>query len=130
VPRVPILYDDDCGFCRWSLGLLLAWDRRGALRPVALQDPEASELLRDIPPEERMKSWHLVTESGVRSAGDALSPLLRHLPGGAPWARAFERFPRATERGYRFIAGKRSRFGKLLPGRAVRRADARIDRQC
>ena len=41
MPSGIVLYDADCGFCRWSLGKLLAWDRRRLLRPVALQDPEA-----------------------------------------------------------------------------------------
>ena len=39
--RAVLLYDRECGFCRSSLELVLAWDRRGRLRPVALQDPEA-----------------------------------------------------------------------------------------
>ena len=36
--RATVLYDGDCGFCKWSLAKLLAWDRRGALRPLPLQD--------------------------------------------------------------------------------------------
>lgn len=43
--RAVILFDDDCGFCRWSLSKILAWDRLGRLRPVALQSPEADDLL-------------------------------------------------------------------------------------
>ena len=41
----PVLYDADCGFCRWCLAQLLRLDRHGRLRPVALQDPEADLLL-------------------------------------------------------------------------------------
>ena len=26
--RAVILFDNDCGLCRWSLSKLLAWDRR------------------------------------------------------------------------------------------------------
>jgi predicted DCC family thiol-disulfide oxidoreductase YuxK len=127
VGRDSIVYDDDCSFCRWSLGLVLAWDRRHALRPVALQDPEARELLRDVPAEERMESWHLVTEAGVSSAGAAAPRLLRGLPGGGPLARLLDRFPKATERAYRLVADNRSKLGKLIPRRAVARADERID---
>ena len=32
-PRVTLLYDRDCGFCRWSLAWFLCWDRRHVLRP-------------------------------------------------------------------------------------------------
>jgi predicted DCC family thiol-disulfide oxidoreductase YuxK len=127
VARDAILYDGDCGFCRWSLGLVLAWDRRRALRPLPLQDPEAAQLLRHIPPDERMQSWHLVADDGVSSAGAALPPLLHRLPCGAPLAWMTDRFPGATERAYRFIANHRSMLGKLVPRRAVARADERID---
>jgi predicted DCC family thiol-disulfide oxidoreductase YuxK len=27
-----VLYDSDCGFCRWSLAMILSADRRHALR--------------------------------------------------------------------------------------------------
>src|SRR5215218_7728937 len=39
--RAVILFDNDCGFCRWSLSKLLAWDRHGRLRPIALQSEQA-----------------------------------------------------------------------------------------
>ena len=105
-----ILYDRDCGFCRWTLAKLLAWDRRGRLRPVALQDPEAVRLLAGIGDEERMASWHLVEADGtIHSGGAAFAPLLRRLPGGGPLARVAERMPGLMEHGYRFVAGHRSR---------------------
>jgi predicted DCC family thiol-disulfide oxidoreductase YuxK len=128
--RHEILYDRDCGFCRWSLGVALRWDRRGRLLPVALQEPEAERLLRDMPTEERMASWHLVSPEGeVSSAGAAFVPLLRLLPGGRPLAALAARFPGAAERGYRWVADHRSGFGKLVTARARRRADAAIDRR-
>ena len=127
MPPDPILYDADCGFCRWSLGVLLAWDRRGGLRPVALQDAEADQLLRELPAGERMESWHLVTAEGVTSAGAAAAPLLRRLPGGRPLAALFARFPQATERVYGFIADRRSAFSRVVPRRAVAAADRRIE---
>ena len=103
-----LLYDRDCGFCRSSLELVLAWDRRGRLRPVALGDPEADRLLADLDREQRMASWHLVAPDGARfSAGEAVAPLLRLLPGGAPAAAVAERFPALTEAAYRFVAAHR-----------------------
>jgi predicted DCC family thiol-disulfide oxidoreductase YuxK len=128
MPTTLVLYDADCGFCRWSLGKLLAWDRREALRPVALQDPEAGRLLAHMDEEERMASWHLVTQDGaVRSGGAALAPLLRLLPGGRPAAALAERVPRLVDRAYRFVAGHRTVFGRPVSAGAKRRADRRID---
>ena len=122
-----ILYDRDCGFCRWSLGKVLAWDRAGLLRPVALQDPEAERLLAGMGEEERMASWHLVTPDGeVRSAGAAFPPLFRILPGASPLAAIAERLPRLTERGYRLIADNRDALGPRLSEGAQRRAARRI----
>jgi predicted DCC family thiol-disulfide oxidoreductase YuxK len=124
-----LLYDADCGFCRVSLALILAWDRDARLRPLALQDPDAERLLAGMSGEERMRSWHLVSPGGrVRSAGAALSPLLAELPGGGPLARLSARFPGVVEPGYRWVADHRSSLGRALPGRARRWADARIAR--
>jgi predicted DCC family thiol-disulfide oxidoreductase YuxK len=122
-----LLYDRDCGFCRWSLGKVLAWDRRGRIRPVSLQSKEADELLAGMSEEERMGSWHLVGPNGeVRSAGAGIAPLLRLLPGGSPFGALATHLPGAMERGYRFIAGNRSVWGKLVSEGAKRRADRRI----
>jgi predicted DCC family thiol-disulfide oxidoreductase YuxK len=58
--------------------------------------------------ERKMASWHLVTKDGrVYSAGAALPPLLRLLPGGRPLAALAAAFPRLTERGYRHVARTR-----------------------
>jgi predicted DCC family thiol-disulfide oxidoreductase YuxK len=127
VPAATLLYDSDCGFCRWSLGKVLAWDRGRRIRPVSLQSKEAERLLVGMPDEERMASWHLVGEGGeVSSAGAGIAPLLRLLPGAAPLAAVAARMPSAMERGYRFIAGHRSLWGKLVTDGAKRRADRRI----
>src|SRR4029453_5057516 len=96
-----LLYDRDCGFCRWCLGKVLAWDRPRSLRPVALQSEEAERLLTGMPEEGRRASWHLVDDDGtVRSAGAAFSGLFRLLRGGAPFAALTSRAPRMTDRAY------------------------------
>ena len=113
--RAAILYDADCGFCKWSLGLFLRWDRRGHLRPVALQDPEADRLLGELDEKTRMASWHLVTSDGiVHSAGRAIEPLMRLLPGGRPFAAAAHAMPGLTDRAYAFVAARRSSLGRVL----------------
>jgi predicted DCC family thiol-disulfide oxidoreductase YuxK len=111
-----ILYDRTCGFCKWSLNKVLAWDRRRRrLRPVALQDEEAVRLLAGMPRERQLASWHLITPDGrVRSGGAAAGPLARLLPGGRPLAWLLERSPRATDRAYGAVAGNRDRLARLL----------------
>lgn len=118
-PRATLLYDADCGFCRWSLDRVLAWDRRGRLRPVALDTAEARELTPGMSDEQRAASWHLVGADGtVSSAGAAFAPLGRLLPGGALLGAV----PRGlAERGYRFVAEHRETFGKLVARRRSRR---------
>jgi predicted DCC family thiol-disulfide oxidoreductase YuxK len=80
-----------------------------------------------MPQEEREASWHLVAPDGqVHSAGAAFTPLFRLLPRGRRLAAVFDRFPGATERGYRLVAGHRGVLGPLVPERAKHRADGRI----
>jgi predicted DCC family thiol-disulfide oxidoreductase YuxK len=113
--QLPVLYDDDCGFCKWTLDKILAWDRRRRLRPVAIQSDEGQELLAEVPEAKRLDSWHLVLASGeVRSAGAAAEPLARLLPGARPLAWLFRTFPVITERAYRFVADRRDRFARLV----------------
>ena len=113
--RAVVLYDEDCDFCRWATAKLLAWDRGGRLRAVALQHPEAERLLPGMDRERRMASWHLMTPDGrVRSAGRAVAPLLRLLPGGAPLAAIADGFPRTTDRLYDWTARHRGGFGARL----------------
>jgi predicted DCC family thiol-disulfide oxidoreductase YuxK len=123
-----ILYDADCGFCRWSLAQVLRLDRHGRLRPVSLQDPAAEALLPGMPHEQRMASWHLVGDDGrVHSGGDAFAPLLRLIRRGAPFARALETFPRLGDLAYRTVAGRRSLLGRLIPAASSARARRRIE---
>jgi predicted DCC family thiol-disulfide oxidoreductase YuxK len=127
---VSLLYDADCGLCRVLLAAVLLWDRRGRVRPVALQDPEAAELLRDMPPDERMRSWHLVLPDGaVRSGGLAFAPLLRLLPGGRPLAALPAAAPGPAERAYRLVADHRGTIGPLIPAALKARAERVIDRR-
>jgi predicted DCC family thiol-disulfide oxidoreductase YuxK len=116
--RATLLYDRDCRFCCWALRRLLAWDRRDRVRPVALQDPEAERLLAQIDAQGRMDSWHLVGPGGKTwSAGGAVAPLLRLLPGGRPLAALADRFPRATDSGYALVARHRSALSRVVRAR-------------
>src|SRR5438477_13155211 len=78
-----LLYDEDCGFCRWSLDKILAWDRGKRVRPVAIQSEEGSRLLAPIASDTRLDSWHLVREDEqLFSAAAAAEPLEHLLTGG------------------------------------------------
>lgn len=127
-----VLYDADCGFCVWALSGLLTWDRTRRLRPTALQSPEANRLLADVPPAQRLASWHLISPAGARhSAGAAVVQMLRLLPGGRLPAAACARFPRLTETAYWLVAEYRSQLSRLIPMpakcNARRRVQERID---
>ncbi len=128
--RWRVLYDGDCGLCKWLLCGLLVWDRAVRLHPFALQRPEARELLADLTPAERMASWHLISPGGERqSGGAALAPLLRLLPRGRVPAAAFARLPRLTDRSYRWVAEHRSQLSKLVPKRVKQRASECVRRR-
>jgi len=119
--RQIVLYDEDCGFCKWSLDKILAWDRRRALRPVPIQSEEGARLLANVPRARWLQSWHLASPSGeVHSGGAAAAPLAELLPAGKPLAALFRAFPRLTERAYRFVADNRNGFARAL----------RIDASC
>ena len=129
-PAVTVLYDHDCGFCRWSIGRLLAWDRVGRLRPLAIQSAEGQRLLADLTPEQRLATAHAVDAAGRRtSGGDALAPIAAVLPGGAALAALGRRAPALARVGYRAVAGRRSLFGRLISDAARARADERIARR-
>lgn len=110
-----ILYDEDCGFCRWSLAKVLAWDRNRRLRPTPLQSEEADDLLGDMDDRRKMASWHLVSPDGtVWSAGAAAAPLFELLPGGGIPAAIAAAFPGLTDLLYRLVANNRETLARML----------------
>ncbi len=128
--RWTVLYDADCGFCKWLLAALLRWDRAARLQPIALQQSEADDLLQELTPAERIASWHLISPGGERYSGGAAVPaLLRVLPAGRLAAAGFARFPRLTDRGYRWVAEHRSQLSKWVPPSAKQRASQRVHRR-
>jgi predicted DCC family thiol-disulfide oxidoreductase YuxK len=125
--RALVLYDADCGVCVWLLSVLLRLDRARRLRSLALQRPEADDLLADLTPAERIASWHVISPAGTRqSGGAALAPLLELLPGGHAPAAALSRVPGLTDCGYRWTAEHRAQLAKLVPARVKRRARERV----
>jgi predicted DCC family thiol-disulfide oxidoreductase YuxK len=128
--RWRVLYDEGCGFCRWCVGVLLALDRRHALRPVPIGSNEGRMLLGDLDEGDRWASWHLVDPEGRRtSGGAAVAPLLDLLPAGAPAAAVARALPGPVERAYRLVARNRGAVGWLVGEGARRRAERRIARR-
>ena len=117
--RWAVLYDADCGFCTWLVSVLLRWDCEGRLHPIALQRSEVDDLLREVAPAERIASWHLISTNGERRSGGAAVPPI--LP-----AAVCERFPKLTDRGYRWVAEHRLQLSRWLPSSAKRRARRRV----
>jgi predicted DCC family thiol-disulfide oxidoreductase YuxK len=122
-----VLYDADCGFCRWCLGLLLRADVQRRLRPVALATPEADRLLAGLTREAQFASWHLVAPDGEReSAGAALATVAKLLPGGRLPGALLAHTPGLSETGYAWVAAHRIGLSRFVPGHAKRRATERI----
>jgi len=114
-----LLYDADCGFCRWSLDKILARDRDRRVRPVPLQSAEADVLLKGMDRDRKMASWHLVTPDGtIYSAGAAVAPLMRVLPATKGVAAIAGAMPPVTGIAYRLISRNRTRLGKLIGSQA------------
>jgi predicted DCC family thiol-disulfide oxidoreductase YuxK len=123
--QVRVLYDRDCGFCRWSVAQLLRLDRDGALEPVAIQSQTGGELLKSVPTELRLSSAHAVTESGeVFSGGDAATVIAPHLTGGRFLRPLAAAFPPLTRAGYDMVAGHRQSVGRLVSKRSRDAADS------
>ena len=129
-PIATLFYDSDCGFCVWCTAKVMALDRRRQLRYRPIQDPASAALLRPVPEDRRLDSWHLVTAGGrVHSGGRAFVPLLRRLPAGRP-AAAILRWipPTLLDRAYYVVAKRRAGAGRFLTEGARRRSRARVAR--
>ena len=109
------------------VAVILKWDRAGRLMPVPGKDLDSWHLVEPrwsgIGVKNGTNPDHREDQRSVWSAGAAFSPLFRLLPLGAPFARLTDRFPHAAERGYRWVADRRSIFGRLLPAAVKRWAD-------
>ena len=112
--RPVVIYHGECGFCRRWVGRLAAWDRRGALEYLALQDPRAPALA-GRPRRELERAAHVVLPDGrVLEGARAFRAMCQYLPGG--WiVRALLMLPGAifvADAVYRWIA---RRWGPVGP---------------
>jgi predicted DCC family thiol-disulfide oxidoreductase YuxK len=121
VVRLTVLYDDDCGFCRWSVSQLRPMDRHRRLEFIPLQHaadhPERSELARLAGTTDLAASIHVVRPDGeTRAGGGAMLEILDALPGGwllRPWA-LLPGVEHVVDFGYGIVADNRSRISEWL----------------
>jgi len=128
-PNAPLLvfYDEECGYCRWSVAQLLRFDRDQRLRLIAIQSPEGERLLADVAPELRLASAHLIDGDGqLFSGGDAAAPIAAALPRLAPTAPLLGRLSGPVNASYNLIAANRERIGRLVGVSSRERADRAI----
>jgi predicted DCC family thiol-disulfide oxidoreductase YuxK len=127
-PGVVLMYDAECTFCRWAAGMLIAWDRRRTIHPVAIQDPAGAELLPELTPEERLEAWHLITADGSRyTGGPAFEPLLTLLPGGRPLSVLAGGFIEMTAHLYDLVSANRNRIMRVIPPPLRRWGEDRLE---
>lgn len=128
-PDAPLLvfYDEECGYCRWSVARLLRFDRDRRLRLIAIQSPEGERLLADVAPELRLESAHLIDGDGkLFSGGDAAAPIAAALPSLARTAPLLRRLSRPVNASYNLVAANREQFGRLVGSSSRERADREI----
>ncbi|MCW3028695.1 MAG: hypothetical protein JWN81_1906 [Solirubrobacterales bacterium] len=121
---VIVLYDGDCGFCRWATAWVLRLDRRHLLVAVPIQSSLGAKLLADLSPDDRLRAAHVVGEDGRRcSGGAAAAEVLGALDLTRVPARMLRRWPQATDRLYAAVARRRIALGRFVGTRARQRAD-------
>jgi predicted DCC family thiol-disulfide oxidoreductase YuxK len=121
---VIVLYDVDCGFCRWSMAWATRRDHRHLLIPVPIQSPLGSELLVDLVPSERLRSAHVFGDDGSRrSGGAAVGDVFSVLPSTRVLGWLAHALPRTTALLYDLVAARRQSFGRLVGKQARQRAD-------
>jgi predicted DCC family thiol-disulfide oxidoreductase YuxK len=119
-----VLYDADCGFCRWAMACALGRDRRRALVAVPIQSQLGAQLLAELSPGERLEAAHVVRDDGTRdSGGVAAAEVLGALPQTRALGWIARRLPAPTAALYGLVAAHRHGFGRFVAGEARRRAD-------
>jgi predicted DCC family thiol-disulfide oxidoreductase YuxK len=123
-----VLYDAECGFCRWAMAWAVRRDRRHVLIAVPIQSPRGAELLVDLAPSKRLRSAHVVRDDGsLRSGGAAAAEVLSVLPSTRALGRLAGRLPRTTALLYGVVAARRRSFGRLVGSKARRRAEELLE---
>ena len=125
--QLRILYDADCGFCRWSVARLLQLDSDKVLQPLTIQSTEGQILLASVPEAERLESAHCVDAAGkVTSGGDAFAVVAEQIPGLRLTAGPARAVPGLIRGGYRLVADNRSLASRWMTPTRLAWADTVI----
>lgn len=125
-----LLFDRDCGFCRWTVAWLLTHQTRCTFVPVPIRSPLGDALLRKLSLTDRMRSAHIVRDGRLLSGGAALADVVTVLARGRVLERLVAKSPGLCEAAYRLVATNRRPAGRLVPLRARTRADCILERTC
>ena len=110
---VLVIYDGDCRFCRWGIGLVRRADLHRALRFCPYGNDESEQALAAIEPELRYTAMHALSDGRLYSGVDAAKLVLGRLPLG--WVAVTLKMHAA----YPFIARHRGVLGRFSPDRAA-----------
>ena len=125
IETLTVLYDERCGFCT-AVAAWLTAHGGGRLRHEPIGSPVGGVALRDVAPEHRYASVHVLDTRGRRWSGAAGLPVLARAVNGLGWsARLLETFPAVATLGYDLVTRRRARLSKLLARRSGRTAAAR-----
>lgn len=110
VPR--LVYDDECGFCMYMTRWLL---RFGTFDPIGFSELTADQKARL--PDEYDTCMHLLTDDAVYSCGHALEQCVSRCGVVGRYivhtARLLPYSGWIRDRGYRFVADRRSIWGRF-----------------
>jgi predicted DCC family thiol-disulfide oxidoreductase YuxK len=108
-----LIYDGDCGFCRWGMHVVRRIDRAGVFGFCPYGHPVAESILSELPADKRYTSHHAFRDGILHSATAAARVTLEGLPLG--WVALALQLHRL----YPVIARNRSLLGRLVPHRSV-----------
>jgi predicted DCC family thiol-disulfide oxidoreductase YuxK len=118
------LYDNDCGFCRWSTALLLRRAPRGSVSVHPIQSAKGEALLAAIPSDRRLLSAWALSGDSLLSGSDAVLAVLDIGRDNKVLAQFVSRCRPFIYRSYLLIANHRHIFGRLVSRSARQRADS------
>jgi predicted DCC family thiol-disulfide oxidoreductase YuxK len=108
-----LIYDGECGFCRWAMHVIERLDRREVFRYCPFGHPVAESFLAGLDPGVRYESFHAVRDGSLRSATAAARITLEQLPlGGLAVALGLHHL-------YPVVARHRGLLGRLVSARPL-----------
>ncbi len=115
-PRYRFYYDQDCGFCVFSMKIARGLDFFARVEFLPIQSRNADPDLGHLSDEERFANSHFVDGHRRVPAGEGVLELFSQLPLVAPWVFLLRLIPghrKVVERLYAWVAENRFR---LMPG--------------